>query len=40
MHIKRLNFSSPKQFDFVLCNKDDCSLIFGLELDDASHNTK
>ncbi|QSX32169.1 DUF2726 domain-containing protein [Shewanella avicenniae] len=37
---RAFNKVSSKHFDFVLCNKDDCSLILGVELDDASHNTK
>ncbi|MCL1075391.1 DUF2726 domain-containing protein [Shewanella dokdonensis] len=37
---RAFNKVSSKHFDFVLCNKDDCSLILGVELDDVSHNTK
>lgn len=37
---RAFNKVSSKHFDFVLCNKDDCSFILGVELDDASHKTK
>lgn len=37
---RAFNKVSAKHFDFVLCRKDDCSLLLAIELDDTSHNTK
>lgn len=37
---KAFNKISGKHFDFILCNKEDLSIICAIELDDASHNSK
>ena len=37
---KAFNKISSKHFDFVLCNKDDLSVICVIELNDKSHNAK
>lgn len=37
---KAFNKISAKHFDFVLCNKDDYSIICAIELNDKSHNNK
>jgi hypothetical protein len=37
---KAFNKISGKHFDFILCNKDDLSIICAIELDDASHQSK
>ncbi|SFB90217.1 DUF2726 domain-containing protein [Pseudoalteromonas denitrificans] len=34
------NKISAKHFDFILCNKDDLSVLCAIELDDRSHNSK
>ena len=34
------NKISGKHFDFVVCDKDDLSILCAIELDDKSHNTK
>jgi len=36
---RAFNKISAKHFDFALCNKNDLSLVCGIELDDKSHNT-
>ena len=37
---KAFNKISGKHFDFILCNKDDLSIICAIELDDSSHQSK
>jgi len=37
---KAFNKISGKHFDFLVCDKKDLSVLFAIELDDKSHNTK
>lgn len=37
---KAFNKISGKHFDFILCDKDDLSIICAIELDDSSHQSK
>ncbi len=37
---RAFNRISSKHFDFVLCNKDDLSILCVVELNDSSHNSK
>jgi len=37
---KAFNKISGKHFDFILCNKDDLSIMCAIELDDLSHQSK